>query len=193
MHGPHGGIFVGGRPTKVDHEAITEVLRHIAVPGLQRRHRLLLVGPHHGAVVFGIEVLRESGRVDQVTEQHRELSTFGVGPGRSDWGRLALCWTSLRRGRQRHGRGGGRGAGRPPSPDEHAALFVHCQALAVNEFVLEVVERRVIELELALEGAVGQATPLAQEGHRLIHHRDKVHLATSLLGAEPPCTCVRSS
>jgi hypothetical protein len=57
MHGTHRGIFVGGRPAKVDHEAIAKVLRHIAVPGLHRRHRRLLVGPHHSAVVFGIELL----------------------------------------------------------------------------------------------------------------------------------------
>jgi hypothetical protein len=78
MHGPHRRIFVGGRPAKVNHEAIAEILRHIAVPGLQRRHRRLLVGPHHGAVVFGIEVLGQLRRVNQVAEQHRDLAAFGL-------------------------------------------------------------------------------------------------------------------
>jgi hypothetical protein len=84
MHGTHRSILVGGRPAKVDHESIAEVLRHIAVPGLQRRHRHLLVGTHHGAIVFGIEFPGESGRVDQVAEQHRDLAAFGVG-GNACW------------------------------------------------------------------------------------------------------------
>ena len=36
-----------------------------------------------------------------------------------------------------------------------------------------------IELELQLEGAIGQATPLAQEGNDLIHDRHKVHRFSS--------------
>jgi hypothetical protein len=48
---------VSGRPAKVAHEAVAEVLRHIAVPGLYRRHRRFLVGTHHGTVVFDIELL----------------------------------------------------------------------------------------------------------------------------------------
>ena len=47
-----------------------------------------------------------------------------------------------------------------------------------------------IELELELEGAIGQAAPLAQEGNHLIHDRDKVHRFSSLsLGL----VCMRGS
>jgi hypothetical protein len=38
---------------------------------------------------------------------------------------------------------------------------------------------RLVELKLELEGAVRQASPLAQEGNRLIHHGDKVHPISS--------------
>jgi hypothetical protein len=65
--------------------------------------------------------------------------------------------------------------------------------LALDQFHLHIVQRLVIELELSLEQTVSHATALAQEGNDLIHDRDKVHPVSSLPGAEPPCTCVRSS
>ena len=53
------------------------------------------------------------------------------------------------------------------------------------QLVHEVVQRIVIELELPLEGAIGHAAPLAQQGDHLIHDRDKVHPVSSLLFAVP--------
>ena len=82
-HRPLGGIFVRLRIAKVDQQTIAQVLRHVAVKGLHRRHRGLLIGPHHGAVVFWIKLLGEFCRVDQVAEQHRQLAAFGV---RGRWG-----------------------------------------------------------------------------------------------------------
>ncbi len=76
---------------------------------------------------------------------------------------------------------------RRTGPDQHAALLIDRQALAVDEFVLEILQRRVIELELPLEGAIGQAAPLAQQGDHLIHDRDKVHPVSSL-----PVLCLRA-
>src|SRR5262249_18406079 len=38
----------------------------------------LLIGPHDGAQVFGVELAREASRIHQVAEQHRELAAFGV-------------------------------------------------------------------------------------------------------------------
>ena len=43
------------------------------------------------------------------------------------------------------------------------------------------------KLKLPLERAIRQADPLAQERDHLIQDRDKVHLASSLPGALPPC------
>ena len=77
-HRPLGGIFVRLGIAKVDQQAIAQVLRHVAVEGLDRRHRGLLVGAHHGPVVFRIKLLREARRVDQIAEHHRELAAFGV-------------------------------------------------------------------------------------------------------------------
>ena len=42
-------------------------------------------------------------------------------------------------------------------------------------------------LQRELEGPRRQAAPLAQQCDRLIQDRDKVHLASSLPGAQPPC------
>ena len=39
-------------------------------------------------------------------------------------------------------------------------VLIRCQALAVNEFLLQVLQGRIIQLELPLEGAIGQAAPL---------------------------------
>ncbi len=90
-------------------------------------------------------------------------------------------------------RDGMRGWRRRTGPDQHIALLIHRQALALDEFVLEILQGRVIELELPLEGAIGQAAPLAQEGDHLIHHRDKVHPVSSLSGARPQDACTTPS
>jgi hypothetical protein len=52
--------------------------------------------------------------------------------------------------------------------------------LTVDELVLEVFERRVVELKLPLEGAVGEtATPL-EHGYRVVENLLKGHRHTSL-------------
>ena len=50
---------------------------------------------------------------------------------------------------------------RTTRPDQDTAVLIHRQALAVDELVLEGLEVLVIELEVQLEGPIGQAsTPL---------------------------------
>ena len=66
------------RVAKVDEQAIAQVLRHVAVKRLHRRHCGLLVSAHHGPVVFWIQLLSEARRVDQIAEQHRQLTAFGL-------------------------------------------------------------------------------------------------------------------
>ena len=51
--------------------------------------------------------------------------------------------------------------------------------MALDEFVFERLQVLGIELKLQLEGPIRQTAPLAQEGNRLIHHRDKVHPVSS--------------
>ena len=53
-------------------------------------------------------------------------------------------------------------------------------ALALDEFVLQIFEGRVIELELPLEGAVGQAAATLEHGYRLVEDLLKGHRQPSL-------------
>jgi hypothetical protein len=50
-----------------------------------------------------------------------------------------------------------------------------------------------IQLELALQGAIGHTAPLAQRRNHLVHERDKVHLVSSLLFAGPVYACASPS
>jgi hypothetical protein len=65
-------------------------------------------------------------------------------------------------------------------PDQDVAPLIDREALALDEFVLHILQGRLVELELPLEGAVRQAPPLVQQGDHLIHHRHKVHPVSSL-------------
>ena len=78
--------------------------------------------------------------------------------------------------------GGVRGDQAPgvAGPDEDAASLIDGEALALDELIFERLQVRLVELELELERAIGQAAPLAQQRNRLIHHRDKVHPLSSL-------------
>jgi hypothetical protein len=77
--------------------------------------------------------------------------------------------------------------------DQDAPGFIHRQTLALDEFVFERCQVRVIELELELEGAICQTAPLAQQSNRLIQDRDKVHRVSSLPGVLPVGTCAAPS
>jgi hypothetical protein len=52
--------------------------------------------------------------------------------------------------------------------------------LALDEFVLQIFQGRVVELELPLEGAVGQAPAALEHGNRLVEDLLKGHRPPSL-------------
>src|SRR5262249_4082513 len=60
-------------------------------------------------------------------------------------------------------------------PDQHGALLIPGTLLDLNDFHLQVVEVRVIEIELALERPVRDTASLAEPGKNLIQHRAQVH------------------
>jgi hypothetical protein len=139
----------------------------------------VLIGPHHLAQIFWIELAGESGRVDQVTEQHRELAAFGV-------------WKRSSRGDS--GSGARRGMCRSSAgPDQDSAILIYGQLFGVNEIFLEVLQQVVIELEAAFEDAVGEALLLLEEGENLgqdgiiIHYRPSIcDRAASAWGSQKP-------
>ena len=54
------------------------------------------------------------------------------------------------------------------------------QALALDEFVLQIYQGRVVELELPLEGAIGQASTPLEHGDRVVENLLKGHRPPSL-------------
>ena len=82
VHGAPGIVFMGRGVAKIDQQPIAEVLGDMALVVLDDLGRGLLVGAHHGAQVFGVELAGELRGAHQVTEQHRELPPFRFG-GRS--------------------------------------------------------------------------------------------------------------
>src|SRR5262249_16247286 len=76
--------------------------------------------------------------------------------------------------------GGWRRGARVTGPHEDAVVLIHRQTLARNEFVLQIFQIGVIELELALEGAIGQASPALEHRYRLVEDLFKVHGHPSL-------------
>src|SRR5215510_12312635 len=87
-------------------------------------------------------------------------------------GGVGEWWTVLATGRGR-GRVGSGDLG--ASPDQDVAPLIDRQALALDEFVLQIFQGCVVELELALEGAVGQASAPLEHGDRVVEDLLKGH------------------
>jgi hypothetical protein len=79
VHGTPGLVFMGCGVAKVDQQPIAEVLGNMPLVVLDDLSRGLLVGAHHGAQVFGVELTGELRGTHEVAEQHRELAPFCVG------------------------------------------------------------------------------------------------------------------
>ena len=93
-HRPLRVIFVRQGVAEVDEQTIAEILRDMAVKAGDHLGAGLLIGPHHLAPVFGVELAGEHGRIHQITEQHRELAAFGVGRTRLG-GRGCGLWPAI--------------------------------------------------------------------------------------------------
>jgi len=73
------------------------------------------------------------------------------------------------------------GEGRPRArPDQDFALLIDRQALSFDELILQIFQGLVVELELPLESAIGQAPTTLQHGHRLVEDLLKGHRQPSL-------------
>jgi hypothetical protein len=123
----------------------------------------VLIGPYHRTQVFGIELAGESRRIHQITEEDRELTAFGLRRGGHRWR------GDVRRRRRRWlKRGEGPCVARP---DEDTPVFIPRDLLRVEEFVFQDFQLGIRQPTLELQGTIGNAAPLAQEGHDLIHDR----------------------
>jgi hypothetical protein len=176
-HGPLGVIFVRPGVAKVDEQAIAQILRDMPVKAGDHLGAGILIGPHHLVQLFRVKLASESGRVHQVTKQHRQLAAFSLGLVRFGQWRSSLREETYR-GFLPVRRCGGhrrRGWARASGPDQHATVFIHGQALTVNEFLLQVCQEVIIQMELPFEGAIGHASAALEQGNSLIQQLLKSH------------------
>jgi hypothetical protein len=159
-------------------------------------HHAVEGGIEEGLDRFVIEVPNQFRRAFEIGKQHRDLLPLAF---QGAFSRADLPGQIGRRVAEGSpdrcvDRGGGPGGShlRVTRPDQNVAPLIDRQALALDEFVLHILQGRVIELELSLEGAIGDAAPLAQQGDHVIHHRDKVHRVSSFLCTGPVCPCAPS-
>src|SRR5262249_32640414 len=61
------------------------------------------------------------------------------------------------------------------SPDKDAILFIHCQLLSVDEFVLQSFNAIIAQGKLHLEGSIGHPFSLLQEGDHLVEEVIEIH------------------
>jgi hypothetical protein len=176
---------MGNGGTKQGHNAIAEDLVDGALEAVHGVHHMVDGRIEELLGRFRVEPPDEFRWVFEVGKQHRDVLalTFQDGTHGTNFVRkmrwrvgegaacLAAIWC-------RHTDGGWRSGGGLALPDEDA-LLIHRHALAVNEFLLEVLQCRVIELKVPLEHPVGDTTAALQHREGLIHHLFKGHRCLS--------------
>jgi hypothetical protein len=75
------GWWQRGRPAEVYEQAVAEILGDVAAEPRDRAGRGLLVLRDDLAPLFGVALLRERRRADQVAEQNRQMAPFTGGCG----------------------------------------------------------------------------------------------------------------
>ena len=73
----------------------------------------------------------------------------------------------------------GVGAVGAPIHTRTRAILIHPDTLAVNEFLLQIFQGRVLELKVPLEHPAGDPTAALQHREGLIHHLFKGHCCVS--------------
>jgi hypothetical protein len=117
-----------------------------------------LIGAHDLSQVFRVELAGKSRRVDQVTEQYRELAAFRLRTRRSRRrGGASGSWCILDGTggfRLEHRRGTFRSCTRITEPHEATALLLTHWMVGIEEFGGEIGEGLVVKLKLALKRSV---------------------------------------
>ena len=190
--GAHGVVLVGNGRPKERHDAVAQDLVDGALVAVHGVHHAVDGGIEELLGRFGIQAANELGRVFDIRKEHGHLLTLAfqgaaggqdflreIGRGVGEWGPLGC-----RRWRRRSA---GSGA-RVTRPDETSPGIIADLRMRVQELVLEVVQRRVVELKLPLQGAVGHPAAPLQHGNGLIQHLLKGHPPSSLWLGVPPTT-----
>jgi hypothetical protein len=175
-HRPLGVIFVRQGVAEVDQEPIAEVLGDMPLEAGDHFGAGGLIGLHHLAQLFRVELTGECRGVHQITEQDGELPAFGVCGARCGKGCHLSRVVFLLYGLLRRLRGGStRCRLRFSGPHQHSATVVDRQVVDLKQFLLEGCERLLIEMKLEHEGAVGHAPATLEHGDRLVQDLLKGH------------------
>jgi hypothetical protein len=149
---------------------------------VQRRVEELLGG-------LGVEATDEFGGVLEVGKQHRHLLAlaFQCRAGRQDlvgkMGWRVGQWHSLRRVCTHRHRCSGwrRRDGGTTGPDQHGVVLIYRHLVHFDEFELEILDVRLVQVELAFEGPIRHPALALQQGHRLVQDLLKGHRRPSAL------------
>ena len=190
-------ILMRNGGTKQRKDAIAEGLCHVALIAMHRLHHQRQGRVDDLARLLGVEVFEQVHGALDVGKQGGDGLALAVGGPARLQGRLlgqdALGQVARRvgdgtglapsrrlRGWRPASRAGRADGWRCTGPDQDVAPLIHGQALALDEFGFQIVQVGVIELELPLEGAIGQAPPALEHGYRLVEDLLKGHRPPSL-------------
>src|SRR5712691_7695637 len=134
------------------------------------------------SVLFRVELAGELRRSYKIAEHHGELPAFGfrwVMVGRWRCGsrvrflddRLWWCLDALSRWLRFRAVIAG--------PYQDAIMFIHCQLLRVDEFVLQGFNGLLAQGKLHLEGSIGHPSSLLQEVDNLVAYVVEIHYRPS--------------
>jgi hypothetical protein len=182
--GPDGVVFMGDGSAEQGHDAIPQHLIDRALIAMHGVHHALQHRIEQLPGFLGVAVGQQFHGALQVGKQHGDLLAlaFEDSTGSEDlfgqvWWRVGQRGLGLHR---RRSGSGGCGRHRVARPDQDIASLIDRQALALDEFVLQIFQGRVVELELSLEGAVGQASATLEHGHRVVENLLKGHRQPSV-------------
>ena len=170
--------------TKQRHDAIAQHLVDRAFIPVHRGHHVLQGRIKELLGGFRVAIAHQLGGALEVGKQHGDLLALafhGIA-GMQDLlgqilGGVGEWWTVLAAGSGRcRVRSGDLGTG----PDQDIAPLIDCQALALDEFVLQIFQGCVVELELSPEGTVSQASAPLEHGDRVVEDLLKGHCHSSL-------------
>ena len=178
-HRAQGMVLMGDGGAEQRHEAIAQELIDVAFVAMNGIDSELEEPVQN--VVHGLrpELLGHLRRVRQIAEQHRDLLAFSLQDGAGGEDLLAgqvrrsvrVRIEGLRRQRRRRREGCGvlvRGGA--SGPYESPAILVPRLGMVEENGLLEVLERFVIEVELAFESAIRDPAAPAQQIQDLVEH-----------------------
>ena len=194
--GAQGVVFMRNGGAKQGHNAVAQHLVHGTFIAVYRVHHNVNGGIEELLGGFRVEVFDEFGGVFDVGKQDGDLFTFAF--QRRTGGEDFLGQVGRRLGERRPVLGGGGcwggcwGYCRGFRPEQAAARIIDHLGVGIEEFVFKRLQLVVVEIELDLEGAIGDPPTLPQEVYSLIKRRIEVHHCSSACasaGTVQPCCC----